>query len=237
MGKNLIQQRRGRGSIFRSPGFKFKGSIGHNSLTDATLTGKVIDLINCPGHSAPLAKIMFDNKETILIPAPENIKVGDEVSAGPDAKPENGSILNLGKVPEGSVVYNIEKVPGDGGKLVRTAGSFARVVAKPGSNVVLLLPSKRELTVSSKCRACIGIIAGSGRLDKPLVKAGTKYHAMKARRKLYPVVCGTSMNSLSHPFGGTSSHHKGRPNLNSRNAPPGRKVGKLSPKRTGRRKR
>jgi large subunit ribosomal protein L2 len=237
MGKNLIQQRRGKGSIFKSPGFKFKGKICFNKLTDQTLNGTVADLIKCPGHSAPLAKITFENKETILIPAPENIKVGDSVVSGSDAKPENGNIVLLRNIPEGSLINNIELTPGDGGKIIRTSGSFARVVAKPGNKVAIILPSKKEISVLNTCRACIGVIAGGGRLEKPFVKAGNKFHAMKARRKLYPIVCGTSMNSVSHPYGGSSSHIKGRPNVTSRNAPPGRKVGKLSPRRTGRKKR
>ena len=87
------------------------------------------------------------------------------------------------------------------------------------------------------CRATIGVIAGSGRKEKPFLKAGTRHYAMKAKNKLYPQVSGTSMNSVDHPFGGSSSATKGRPTQSSRNAPPGRKVGKIAPKRTGRKKR
>ena len=85
------------------------------------------------------------------------------------------------------------------------------------------------------CRAAIGTVAGSGRVDKPFIKAGTKFHKMHARNKLYPKVCGVSMNAVDHPFGGSSSHVKGRPTQSPRSAPPGRKVGKVAPKRTGRR--
>ena len=60
---------------------------------------------------------------------------------------------------------------------------------------------------------------------------------MRAKNKLYPKVCGVSMNAVDHPFGGSSSHHKGKPTQSSRNAPPGRKVGKIAPRRTGRTKR
>jgi large subunit ribosomal protein L2 len=88
-----------------------------------------------------------------------------------------------------------------------------------------------------ECRAIIGVIAGSGRPEKPFLKAGTKFFAMRAKNKLWPIVSGTSMNSVNHPFGGKSSHAKGIPTQSSRNAPPGRKVGKIAPKRTGRKKR
>jgi len=236
MGKNLIQQRRGRGSIFKSPGFRFKGAISFSGIGNETLDGKIIDLINCPGHSAPLMKVQL-GKKSILIPAPENVKVGDSISAGPDAKPGNGSIVSLRNIPEGMFVYNIEKTPGDGGKIIRTSGSSARVMSKTEKKVTILLPSKKELIVSAECKAVIGVIAGSGRLDKPFVKAGKKFHAKNARNKLYPIVCGVSMNSVAHPYGGSSSHAKGRPNVTSRNAPPGRKVGKIGASRTGRKKR
>ena len=82
----------------------------------------------------------------------------------------------------------------------------------------------------------IGLVAGAGRPEKPFMKAGTKHHKMKARNKLYPIVSGVAMNSLSHPFGGTQSSHKGRPTIAPKNAPPGRKVGKIRPRQTGRTK-
>ena len=99
------------------------------------------------------------------------------------------------------------------------------------------LPSSKTKDFNPDCRACIGIIAGSGRKEKPFLKAGTKHHAMKARNKLYPSVSGTSQNAVDHPFGGSSSSVKGRPTQAPRNAPPGRKVGKIAPTRTGRKKR
>ena len=87
------------------------------------------------------------------------------------------------------------------------------------------------------CRATVGIISGGGKGEKPFMKAGNKYYAMKAKNKIYPKVSGTSMNAVDHPFGGSSTHIKGRPTQANRNAPPGRKVGKLWPRRTGRRKK
>ena len=234
MGKNLIQQKRGKGSTtYRSHSFKYKGESKQTKLSDETVNGKIIDLINCPGHSAPLAQIRYDNGEEILVIAPEGVRVGETVQSGVNAVIKAGNIVPLKNVPEGTSIYNIENSPGDGGKFVRTSGTSARIVSKIREGVVIRLPSNKQKTFQSECRACIGIVAGSGRTEKPFLKAGKKYHAMKAKNKLYPSVSGTSMNSLSHPFGGSSSHTKGRPTQSSRNAPPGRKVGKIAPRRTG----
>jgi len=138
---------------------------------------------------------------------------------------------------EGTSIFNIESKAGDGGRFVRSSGSLAKIVAKTGEMATVKLPSKKEKNFSLNCRATIGQVAGSGRIEKPFLKAGTKFHRMKARNKYWPSVSGTSMNAVNHPFGGRSSHAKGRPTQAPRSAPPGRKVGKIAPKRTGRKNR
>ena len=231
MGKNLIQQRRGRGTMtYRSPGHHFKGQAKHHA---ANVFGQISDIIHCPGHSAPLLEINYTTGDKGLIFAPEGIKVGDQINMGM-AEAKEGNVLFLSDIPEGTPIHNIELNPGDGGKLVRSSGTFARVVSKTEAGVRVKLPSKKERVFLPQCRASIGIIAGSGRLEKPFLKAGTKWKRMRVKNKLYPRVCGISMNAVDHPFGGKSSHHKGRPTQSPRNAPPGRKVGKIAPKRTGR---
>ena len=157
--------------------------------------------------------------------------------AGEDIPIKAGNTTMLKNIPEGTMIYNIESSPGDGGKFVRTSGGFAKIITKMKDKVVVLLPSSHEREFRPECRANIGIIAGSGRTEKPFLKAGTRHHAMAARGKFYPSVSGTSMNAVAHPFGGRSSAHKGRPTQAPRNAPPGRKVGKIAPRRTGRTKR
>ncbi|RLF15881.1 MAG: 50S ribosomal protein L2, partial [Thermoprotei archaeon] len=147
-----------------------------------------------------------------------------------------GNVLPIGNIPEGYPVYNIEMEPGDGGKLVRSAGSYATIVSHSGDKTVIQLPSGAFKTLSSKCRATIGIPAGGGRGEKPFVKAGKKYHYARARGKVYPLVRGVAMNPVSHPHGGGSHQHVGRPSTVSKNAPPGRKVGSIGARRTGRRK-
>jgi large subunit ribosomal protein L2 len=234
MGKRLIQQRRGRGTMtYRSPGHRFRGEVKHSPISTE---GQVVDLVNCPGHDAPLMEVNFLSGTKSLAFAPEGIKVGDNISIGNTEELIIGNVLSLGSIPEGTLVHNIELRPGDGGKLVRSSGSFAKIVAKTDKEVRIRLPSKKEKSFLPSCRAAIGVISGSGRVDKPLLKAGIAYKKMHARNKLYPKVQGISMNAVDHPFGGCHSTHKGRPTLSPRSAPPGRKVGKIAPRRTGKKR-
>lgn len=238
MGKRIIPQARGKGGPrYRAPSFRYRGPAVHKSLSETAVNGKIIDLIKCPGHSAPLAKVQYANKETVLILAAEGLKLGDTVSCGSGAEIKAGNTLALREIPEGTLIYNIESSPGDGGKFCRASGTFARIITRLEDNVVVELPSKKQKTFQNKCRASIGIIAGGGRPEKPFLKAGRKYYAMKARNKLWPIVCGQSMNAVDHPHGGTSSSKKNYPYTVSRNAPPGAKVGAIAASRTGRKKR
>jgi large subunit ribosomal protein L2 len=235
MGKNIISQRRGRGtSTYRSPGHRFKAAIRHLKQTNLEVRGKVTDIFDCPGHTAPLAEVTYDNGDKNIIQAPEGIRVEQDVAINSD-KPEVGDCVPLRMIPEGTLIYNIENQPGDGGKFVRCGGTTARVLSRQGDKVLVMLPSKKEKAFHPECRANIGVIAGGGRLEKPLVKAGRNYHKMRAINKLYPIVCGTSMNAVDHPFGTSRSSKKGRPTIARRHAPPGAKVGKIKPRRTGRR--
>lgn len=235
MGKNLIQQRRGRGSIFRSPSFRFAGKVEYSRYLQAAQTGVITELVHCQGHSAPLVRVKFD-QETVLLCAPEGIRVGDTVTTGAEAANSAGNVKALKDIPEGTAVYNIEMQPGDGGKIVRAAGCFATVLQKLGDNVLVQLPSKKTKSFIASCRATIGTIAGAGKQEKPMVKAGTHWHKKKAKRKLYPIVSGVAMNAVDHPFGKSRSSKKGKPTIAPKNAPPGRKVGKLHPRRTGKKR-
>ena len=238
MGKRLIQQARGAGGpTYRSPGFHFKGKVQHLSYNkDNTVSGIINDIIHCAGHSGPLADVTFENGENFFMIAAEGMRVGENIACGLKANVQHGNTLPLSAIPEGTSVYNIESKPGDGGKFVRTSGTFARVISKFNDRVSVLLPSKKEKQFVPTCRATVGIIAGSGRTEKPFLKAGNKFYAKKVRNKKYPHVCGISMNAVDHPFGGGSSSVKGRPTQSGRNSPPGRKVGKIAPSRTGRKR-
>ena len=235
MCKNLIQQRRGRGSpTYRSASFKFEGEV---RLYSQQGLGKVIELVHCAGHSSPLMRVSFANESVpVLGFAPDGIKVGDFIESGDMASVRAGNVLSLRNIPEGTLIHNVELRPGDGGKLVRVSGASARVVSRGEEGVRVLLPSRKEKLFLPACRAAVGVLAGAGRPDKPFLKAGTRYKKMRARNKLYPRVCGISMNAVDHPFGGKCSHIKGRPTQSPRSAPPGRKVGKIAPRRTGRKR-
>ncbi len=230
MGKRLLQQRRGKGSIHESLKHQSKGQAKHAKLTDEK-TGVVVDIITNKIHSAPLLRTVFGKEERLII-APEGIRVGDQIEYG-TTNVKVGNSLSLKDIPEGTYIYNIEKQYGDGGKFVRAAGNFARVSQKTNKGITVILPSKKIKLFNQECRATIGVIAGGGKIEKPLMKAGNKFKYMKAHHKQYPKVCGISMNSVDHPFGGKCSHVKGRPMHVSRHAPPGRKVGKIAPSRTG----
>ena len=239
MGKSLIQQKRGKGSPrYRAPSFRYKGKVNFARYEEGkAVNAQITDILHSSGHSAPLMELEYSNGEVGLVQAPEGIKIGDKIEMGKDVELKIGNILPLKSIPEGTSIYNIESNPGDGGKFVKASGSFAKIITKSENGIVVELPSSKRRTFSPECKAVIGVVAGAGRTEKPFLKAGTRFYAMTAKNKVWPMVSGTSMNSVNHPFGGSSSHAKGRPTQSSRNAPPGRKVGKIAPKRTGRHKR
>ncbi|RME77642.1 50S ribosomal protein L2 [Candidatus Woesearchaeota archaeon] len=234
MGKNLIQQARGKGSPrYRAPSFKYRGEAKHPLRSKELVEGTIIDLVHCRGHSAVLAACEYDNGEYRYAIAPEGVRVGDTVQVGSGAELKEGNVLPLGELPEGSLVCNIEGVPGDGGKFVRASGTFARVGSQLKDKVVVILPSKKRKIFHKNCRAMLGIVSGGGRTEKPLLKAGKAHFKAKAKNQLYPVVSGNAQNAVDHPFGNKRSSRKSKATPTSRNAPPGRKVGMIAARITG----
>lgn len=237
MGKRLIQQARGKGSpTYKSPSFNFKGEIKHYKLTKKPANGKVEDLIHCAGHSSPLMIVNYEASNQTVTVAPEGIRVGDQLICGSGIELKSGNTLPLKDIPEGTLIHNIESKPGDGGKFVRSSGAFARVASRLKDRVIVLLPSKKQKEFALECRASVGIIAGGGRTEKPFLKAGNRYHKMRARNKLYPMTSGCSQNAVDHPFGNARSQRKSKAKPMHKNAPPGRKVGMIKARRTGRKK-
>lgn len=234
MGKNLIQQRRGRGSQrFRAPSHNYKTEINF-PVTSRSMSGIVESFIHDPSKSAPIAKIKFEDKEEIFIPAPEGIKIRDKLSHINNTIAA-GNILKLKDIPIGNNVFCIEKIPNSNyGAYCRAAGSSAVVFAKTENSVTVLFNSKKQKDFNPGCRAIIGVIAGSGRLEKPVVKAGKKHYIMKAKNRFWPNVSGVSMNAVDHPFGSGRGKHLGKSKTPPRFAPPGRKVGQIHARRTGR---
>ena len=237
MGKNLRQQRRGKGSPrYSAHSHRYDGKTRYS---DVQGEGVVVDIVHSPGRRVPAAVVDYKHtdakgviswRKSLMRPA-EVLFVGQKISN----TNETGNITHLKNLPEGTKIFNIELHPGDGGRLCRASGSFATIISKDVNNCTVLMPSREKKVISTDCRATVGIGASSGRTEKPFMKAGTKHYSMKALGKLYPHVQGVSMNACNHPFGGQT--RPGKPKTVSRHMPPGKKVGSISPKRTGKRKK
>lgn len=241
MGKNLIQQRRGRGTLtYTANSHNYVAEVKHRHFDELERTkqisGKVIDLVHCPGHTAPLEKVKYDNGEIKFLFAPETIKVNTIVYSGFTSPATLGSTLPIKRIPEGTLIHNIENTPGDGGKYCRTAGSSAKISSVTADKVLVQMPSRKLVSLHPDCRATIGIIAGAGKLEKPLVKAGKAHHIHRATGRLYPRTSGVAMNAVDHPFGSGRGRQHAKKKVASRHAPPGRKVGAVAARRTGRRR-
>ena len=231
MGKRIKSQARGHGSFtYRVKRKAYRYKIKYP--TELKGNGLVVQLINSPAHSAPLAKIKYE-KGIFYIPACKGMVEGQKIFfEGNEIK--DGNILKIGEIPIKTSIYNIESQPGDGGIFIKTGGSSATVNRIFENEIRILMPSKKERAFNPNCRATIGVIAGSGRLEKPIVKAGKRHHIKKARGKLWPRTSAVKMNVVDHPFGsGRGKRIKSK--IAKRNAPPGRRVGLLSPRRTGKR--
>lgn len=232
MGKRIIVQARGKGShTYRVRKKAFKYKLQYPALLEGK--GTVIKLFNSSAHTTPLAKVT-SNKGSFYIPAFKNMFEGQKISfEGKEVK--EGNIMKLEKVPIKTKIYNIESRPGDGGRFIKSAGNSVTINRIVGKHVFVIMPSKKEKKFNLNCRAIIGVTAGAGRLDKPVVKAGKKHHIKKAKSKLWPRTSAVKMNAIDHPFGsGRAKNPKSK--VAKRNAPPGRKVGLIRPKRTGKRK-
>ncbi|MBN1646376.1 50S ribosomal protein L2 [Candidatus Woesearchaeota archaeon] len=231
MGKNITAQKRGKGSpTYKAPSFRYRAEIGIANVESALIE----DIVPSQAHSAPLAKLRCPDGSVHFIPASEGHKVGSTVDIGEKAELALGNTLYLKDIPEGTFVYNIEGIPGDGGKFVRSSGQAARILTNTATKIIVILPSKKKKVFNPKCLATVGVVAGSGRADKPFLKAGKKHHAMKARNKYYPSVSASAMNAVDHPYGNKRTSRKSKAKPAPKNAPPGRKVGAIRPRRTGR---
>jgi large subunit ribosomal protein L2 len=233
MGKRIIQQARGHGSFtYRVKRKAFKCKLKYPR--ELQEEGIVIKLFNSSGHSAPLAKVK-QGKETFCIPAFKEMIEGQKINfEGKEIK--KGNILELKNIPVKTHIYCIESRPKDGGKFIKTAGSSAVVNRIIGDKIMVLMPSKKEKAFNKNCRAVVGTIAGTGRLDKPIIKAGKQHHIKRSKGKLWPRTSAVKMNVIDHPFGsGRGKRIKSK--IAKRNAPAGKRVGLIRPRRTGRKKR
>merc|ERR1712096_376398 len=202
--------------------------------------GLVKDIIHDAGRGAPLARVTFRDPyhykqvtETFI--APEGLHTGQFVYCGKKAMLNVGNVLPLSSLPEGTIVCNVEEKVGDRGALARTSGNYATVIGHDLDSGVtrIRLPSGAKKTVSSLSRATIGIVAGGGRIDKPMLKAGRAFHAAKAKKNNFPKTRGVAMNPVDHPHGGGNHQHIGKASTISRQAVSGQKAGLIAARRTG----
>jgi len=166
------------------------------------IPAKVASIEYDPNRSASIALLHYVDGEKRYILAPQGLRVGAEVVSGVGADIAPGNSLPLARIPTGTVVHNVELIPGQGGRLGRAAGTAIQVVAKEGPMVSLRLPSSEVRMVRGECRATVGTLSNAEHQNVKLGKAGRKRH--KGRR---PQTRGVAMNPVDHPHGGGEAHH------------------------------
>jgi len=243
MGRVIRAQRKGRGSVFKSHTTHRVGPAKLRSIDFAErsgyLRGLVKEIVHDPGRGAPIAKVVFRNpykykldKENFI--AAEGMYSGQFIYVGKKASLTIGNVLPVGQMPEGAVICNVEEKLGDRGALARASGKYCTVVGHSDNTTQLKMPSGKKKSVPTLSRAMVGVVAGGGRIEKPILKAGRAYHAAKAKRNCWPKVRGVAMNPVEHPHGGGNHQHIGHPATVGRHTPHGAKVGLIAARRTGR---
>lgn len=244
MGRVIRAQRKGHGGIFKAHVTHRKGAAKLRALDFAErngyIRGLVKEIIHDPGRGAPLAKVEFRDmlkygRRTSTFIATEGMYTGQFVYCGKKATLSVGNVLPVGEMPEGTVVCNVEEKAGDRGSVARASGNYATIIGHKTDQGLtrIKMPSGAKKVISSKCRGTVGIVAGGGRIDKPLMKASRAMYKYRAKRNCWPKVRGVCMNPVDHPHGGGNHQHIGKASTVSRYAPPGAKVGLVAARRTG----
>ena len=159
----------------------------------ATVVGIEYD----PNRTSNIALIQYEDGEKAYILAPLGLKDGDKVVSGNKADIKIGNAMPIENIPVGTLIHNIELNPGQGGKLVRTAGGEAQLMAKEGEYAHIRLPSGEMRLILTRCRATIGTLGNTDHSNVKLGKAGRTRHL-----GIRPTVRGTVMNPVDHPHGG-----------------------------------
>jgi len=168
------------------------------------MPAKVMTIEYDPNRNCFISLVQYEDGEKRYILAPLGIRVGDVIESGPACEPKVGNAMPLSAIPGSLEVHNIELTAGQGGKLVRGAGNAARIVAKEGDWVTVVLPSGEMRMVRKECRATIGRLSNPEHQNVTLGKAGRKRHM--GRR---PHVRGKAMNPVAHPMGGGEGRSNG----------------------------
>ncbi|CAG9462440.1 unnamed protein product [Pedinophyceae sp. YPF-701] len=247
MGRVIRAQRKGRGSIFTSHS---KNRVGEAKLRhldfserNGYIRGVVKEIVHDAGRGAPLAKVAFRDPlryglQKQLMVCAEGMYTGQYIYCGKKAVLAIGNVMPIGNMPEGTIICNIEQKTGDRGSMAKASGDYGIIVAhNPDAAITRIkLPSGAKKVVPSACRAMVGQVAGGGRTEKPMLKAGRAFHKYKAKRNSWPKVRGVAMNPVEHPHGGGNHQHIGHASTIRRDAPPGQKVGLVAARRTGRKR-
>ena len=157
-----------------------------------------------PNRSARIALLYYVDGAKTYILAPEGLEVGQTVVSGADAAPEVGNALPLAKIPIGTVVHNIELRPGQGAKMVRSAGAFAQLTSREGNYAIIRMPSGETRKILATCKATIGSVGNS---DHGLEKSGKAGRSRWLGRR--PHNRGVVMNPVDHPMGGGEGRASG----------------------------
>jgi large subunit ribosomal protein L2 len=196
--------------------------------------GEIIDLVHERGRDAPLSKVRFEDGSISYMPAVIGTKIGSKIQFGLEAEIKNGNVISVQNIPDGTIVCNVEKYFGDGGSIIKSAGTNATVFSHGPDGVTIKLPSGKFTTINPKNRAMIGTLAGGGVEERPYMRAGVKWRRFRSKGKKYPIVRGVAQAAYVHPHGGGRHQHVGQSSTVSRNAPPGAKVGSIAARKTGR---
>ena len=157
-----------------------------------------------PNRSARIALLFYADGAKTYILAPNGLKVGTTVMSGPDAAPELGNALPLSKIPIGTVIHNIELRPGQGAKMVRSAGTYAQLTSREGDYALIKMPSGEIRKVLASCKATIGSVGNS---DHKLERSGKADRSRWLGRR--PHNRGVTKNPVDHPMGGGESRASG----------------------------
>jgi large subunit ribosomal protein L2 len=167
------------------------------------IVGEVISVEYDPNRSAFISLVQFGEEKRYIL-APNGIKVGQKIEQGPGSSPEVGNALPLSEIPLGSLIYNIELQPGQGGKICRSAGSYAQLMAREGKYAAIKLPSGESRLILASCIATVGTVSNSEHSQERKGKAGrSRWLGIRPRTR------ATAMNPVDHPMGGGEGRNKG----------------------------
>jgi large subunit ribosomal protein L2 len=168
------------------------------------MAAKVLTVEYDPNRSSRISLVEYEDGEKRYIITPQGLEVGQTIMSGPTAGPEVGNTLRLKNIPLGTIIHNIELVPGKGGQLARSAGSFAQLNAREGKYATIKLPSGEVRMILVECKATIGAVGNS---EHNLQRSGKAGRSRWLGRR--PRVRGVAMNPVDHPMGGGEGRSSG----------------------------